>query len=182
MSVLIERGQEVGGGDRRFDHGVSVKVKNVDDEDGHLIVTGMATHPVRVARWNVDDPYPSGDIELLSWEPMDKARRRDVASAVTVLAQSVRVLLARHESTESTIRHPLAASLGTVAAGQWHGADPLPEEIERAFWIVARSVPCGPLDRHRFLCESSGPGSVRLLRSVVEHTDEILMFGTRDER
>lgn len=182
VSVLIERGNEVGGGDRRFERGVAVTVDTLAQDEGQLLVMGTAGAPVMVTEWNVDDPYPSGSVEPLAWEAMDRAKRRDVASAISLLAQSVKVLLARHATSGDPLRHPLASSLATVASGQWHGAEPLQEELERAFWIVARCVPCGPLDRHRFLCEPTGTGSVRLLRSVIEHTDEILSFGSRDER
>ena len=182
VTVLIERGHEVGGGDRRFEHGVTVRVTSVSESDGVLVVEGVAGEPVRVVEWEPDSPYPSASVETSGWEEMSLQGRRDAASAVTLLAQSVRVLLARHGVAGPDNPHPHMSMLASVASGHWHDADPRQDEIERAFWAVARCVPCGPLDRHRFLCETTGPGAIRLLRSVTEHTDEILAFGSRDER
>ena len=182
VSVLIERGSEVGGGDRRFANGVGITVEDIHHSDGVCVIVGTATRAVRIVRWLDDAPYPRAETAPGGWEPMSLASLRDAASAVTLLAQAARVLLARHGFEESGSPHPLADRLSTVASGGWFGTDPLQAEVERAFWTVARCVPCGPLDRHGFLLEPDGRTAVRKLKSVIEHTDEVLSFGMRDER
>lgn len=181
VTVLIERGSEVGGGDGRFDHGVQVRVHAVEERPTGLAVHGMALGAVRVISWNEDDPYPSGTVEPVRWESMPDRSLHDAASAIALLAQSVRVLLAKH-GVDGTMDHPDLTRLAAVASGQWHGASVRQDEVQDSFWTVARSVPCGPLDRYGLLCETTGAGAVRLLRTVVEHTDEIMSFGMRDER
>lgn len=182
VTVLIERGSEVGGGDRRFERGVFVHVTDVVDAGGVLVVSGTAGEPTEIVSWQDDDPYPRAETRPVGWAPVTQAVVRDCASAVTLLAQSVRSLLARHGLSDAGALHPHAAALATVASGHWFGSDVTLPELEKAYWAAARSVPCGPLDRHRLLCAGSAPDAVRALRSVVEHTDEILAFGMRDER
>ena len=182
VTVLIERGSEVGGGDRRFARGVFVHVADVVDAGGVLVVRGTAGEPIEIIRWQDDDPYPRAETRPVGWATVTQAVARDCASALTLLAQSVRSLLARHGMSDAGTRHPHAAALATVASGHWFGTDVTLRELEKAYWAAARCVPCGPLDRHRLLCAGSAPDAVRELRSVVEHTDEILAFGMRDER
>ena len=182
VTVLIERGREVGGGDKRFDTGVVVLIREVLPQPGMLVVTGIASEVVRVVRWAKDDPYPLGDVESLVWGRMSSRELQDVASALSQLAQSLRSVLARHRISEDGVTHPHAAALGTVAAGQWCMSDPDQDDVERAYWAVARCMPCGPLDRYALLGVTDGPTAVRQLRSVLEHTDELLTFGLKDER
>lgn len=179
-TVLIERGREVGGGDRRFGLGVSVHPERLEEGDGMLLVRGRAVDAVRVMSWLEDDPYPRAEIEQVPYPEPTRAALADAASALTLLAQSVRSLLARHGvSTENGPAH-LTAPLQTVASGRWYSGVPGHAAVEHAFWAVARCVPCGPLDRHMFLRPDDLLGRVRGLRRVIEHTDEVLRFASED--
>lgn len=182
VSVLIERGREVGGGDKRFDTGVNVRISDILPEPGMLTVIGAAVGAVTVVEWGKDDPYPQGQVESIIWTEMTPRQRQDAASALSQLAQSVRSVLARHRIGDGATPHPHLSALATVAAGQWGLVDPGQDDVQRAYWAVARCVPCGPLDRHALLRATDGPSGVRLLRSVLEHADELLSFGTHDER
>jgi len=46
--------------------------------------------------------------------------------------------------------------------------------------MVARCIPCGPLDRHAMLAAHGIREQVSLLRRITEHTDEILSFRKGD--
>lgn len=175
-TVLIERGSEVGGGDRRFGHGVLVRVSDRELSPVGLRITGRAVGRMTVTRWGTDDPYPVADIDVLSFAETPSGKRLDAASALTVLAQSVRSMLARHGVTEDETDLPVLRGLGVVASGHWYTADPTAEDLDTAVWAVARCIPCGPLDRHALLVRTDLPEQVSLLRRVVEHTDEILAF------
>lgn len=177
VTVLIERGSEVGGGDRRFGTGVRVRIESVQADQSGLTVIGSAGPVVIVDSWGPDDPYPRAEVHNVQWGQETPSQRRDCASALTLLAQSVRTLLARHGVGVESTEHPRLAGLATVAAGHWFSPDVQAADVELAYWTVARCVPCGPLDRHLFLCAGSASDGVRTLRSVVEHTDEILSFG-----
>jgi Lon protease-like protein len=57
--VLIERGQEVGGGDVRFGVGTVAKVlQTAELPDGRWLLDAVGTERFRVTEWLPDDPYP----------------------------------------------------------------------------------------------------------------------------
>lgn len=180
-TVLIERGPEVGGGDRRFPFGVEVHIDLVAGADGALTVSGTATHVVEVTEWLPDDPWPRGVTVAVAPAGATPAVLRDVASGLTVLAQTVRSLLERHGVDRVTAPGPVLSSLSTVAGGRWCGTEPSTRDVEVALWAVARAVPCGPLDRYSLLVPGELRTRVGTLRRIVEHTDEVLAFG-RDTR
>lgn len=180
VTVLIERGREVGGGDRRFTNGVSVRIIDRQPTKTGLAVAGVATGPVRVVAWGDDDPYPRADVELCGAVSTEPAVLRDAASALTVLAQTVRSMLTRHGVDVEGDRFPGGQGLSLVAGGHWFSAQVPAEDVERAFWMVARCIPCGPLDRHAMLAAQDIREQVSLLRRIAEHTDEILSFRTGD--
>lgn len=65
--VLIERGSEVGGGDVRFDVGVSVSMTQVASlDDGHLIVIARGDARIQVDEWLDDAPYPQARVRHLA--------------------------------------------------------------------------------------------------------------------
>ncbi|MFM8553967.1 MAG: LON peptidase substrate-binding domain-containing protein [Acidimicrobiales bacterium] len=181
VSVLIERGPEVGGGDRRFALGVQVQVDMVAADSGTLVVSGTATHAVEVVEWLPDDPWPRARVVSVDHAPERRETLRDAASALTVLAQSVRSLLARHGVDAVSAPGAVLSSLSTVAGGRWHGGEPVLHDVDVALWSVVRALPCGPLDRYSLLAGSSVKDRVGILRRIVEHTDEVLAFG-RDAR
>lgn len=180
VTVLIERGREVGGGDRRFTNGVSVRVIERRPTETGLAVAGVATGPVRVVAWGGDDPYPRAEVEPCGTVTAEPAVLRDAASALTVLAQTVRSMLTRHGVDVEGDRFPGMQGLSLVAGGHWFSAQVPAEDVERAFWMVARCIPCGPLDRHAMLAAHGIREQVSLLRRITEHTDEILSFRTGD--
>ena len=61
--VLIERGQEVGGGDVRFDIGTVARIVQAQEfPDGRYALTTVGTRRIRVVRWLDDDPFPRAEI------------------------------------------------------------------------------------------------------------------------
>ena len=178
VTVLIERGSEVGGGDRRFGLGVKVHLESTESTDGMLLVHGRADEPVRVTSWLEDDPYPRAEIEVVEYPEPPGAVLSDAASALTLLGQSVRSLLARHGVDAGRGPSHLLVPLQTVASGRWYSGTPGMSAVQHAFWAVARCVPCGPLDRHQFLRSGELLERIRGVRRVIEHTDEVLRFGS----
>jgi uncharacterized protein len=62
--VLIERGNEVGGGDVRTDVGTVAKiVQSQALPDGRYLLATVGARRLRVARWLDDDPYPRAEVE-----------------------------------------------------------------------------------------------------------------------
>ena len=59
--VLIERGQEVGGGEVRTDLGTVARIVAAQEEaDGRWFLMTIGTRRFRVTNWLDDDPYPQG--------------------------------------------------------------------------------------------------------------------------
>lgn len=180
VTVLIERGREVGGGDRRFTNGVSVRIVGRQPTESGMAVSGMAMGPVRIVEWGEDDPYPRARVVPSGGVTAVPAVLQDAASALTVMAQTLRSMLARHGVSGDGDVHPGMHGLSLVAAGHWISSPVPAEDVERAFWMVARCIPCGPLDRHAMLATHDIRERVSLLRRIAEHTDEILSFRAAD--
>jgi Lon protease-like protein len=61
--VLIERGNEVGGGDVRTDVGTVAKiVQSQALPDGRYLLATVGARRLRVERWLDDDPYPRAEV------------------------------------------------------------------------------------------------------------------------
>jgi Lon protease-like protein len=149
--VLIERGNEVGGGDARFDIGCRAAIAQADElPDGRweLVVSGVA--PIKVARWLPDDPYPQAEVEATDEEWSD---------AATV------ALAAARGAFEHVV--DLARKLG----GQ---VDPAVLDLtgnrELDHWALVSRAPVGTLDKHTLLC---APGPERRLGLLREQLDDL---------
>ena len=87
--VLIERGDEVGGGDTRFGVGTVARiVEAARTPDGRYLLATVGTERFRVRKWLDDDPYPRAEIDVIG-EP------KRVADAPPSRAWSVQRLLGR---------------------------------------------------------------------------------------
>lgn len=178
VSVLISQGSEVGGGDHRFSYGVLVNVSSVALSDVGFVVHGIATDRVRIVQWNEDDPYPRAEVEVLHDDALTQAQYHDAASSLSLLAQNVRTLresiaLLQDVPNDQPLSDPM---LATIAGGRWWGTGVTSSEVTRAFWIVARHVPSGPLDRYELLQPNSILERIVRLRHTVEHISEIVAF------
>lgn len=140
--VLIQRGQEVGGRDVRFDVGTIARLVQVQPADDAVAVIALGGSRVRVLRWLEDDPYPRAEVEVLDDLVWDDSLQEALDKTATVVANARRVL--RDD-----------------ASGLDLSADPL-----RACWQVADAAPVGPLDRLAMLQVDS----VRALLRVVHDT------------
>ncbi len=177
-SVLIERGSEVGGEDLRHRHGVFVHIESIVEHEELLLVSGLATSPCEIAHWLPDDPYPRAHIDMQAMDALDDGQRYDIASSLTLLAQAIRLIL----ETLSSIQGTDAASrnedvaIKTIAAGRWWDERVEDGELWRAYWQLARSLPCGPFDRYSFLTPGSLIVRVKRLKQTVEHVREVVSF------
>lgn len=127
--VLIERGQEVGGGEHRFDLGTIAEITTLGTQDGYIGLLAQGRGRFRVETWLDDAPHPRAEVQLLpdlTWE----------AQLDGLLA-----------STERTVRRSLALA-SEFADGTWpadigvEGDDPV-----ATAWQLAGVAPLGPLDQ-----------------------------------
>lgn len=128
--ALIERGQEVGGGDSRFSVGCVARILEAGElPDGRFALATLGVRRIRVRTWLPDDPYPFAEVE--EWpDPPAVDGDREQLDAVT---SDLRRVLA------------LAAELGDIVSSA-AGVD-LADDVEVASYQLAGLTPVGPLDR-----------------------------------
>ena len=146
--MLIERGQEVGGGDVRFGVGTVARiVQSAELPDGRWLVDAVGTERFRVTAWLEEDPYP-----LARSRPSTRAARRTGAEAAR----------AAHE-VERLLRQVLAlqVELGFPAPSAVRNLD---ESPAAAAYQAAVLSPIGPMDAQKVL-EARAPWPASLLES-----------------
>ena len=135
--VLIERGSQVGGGDKRMNIGTIASVTDIGTSEQFYGLESVGTQRFRVNAWLPDDPYPIADIDFLPdliWE--------ETLMPVRIhLETRVRQLLA------------FASEFGDLQ----YGADVvLSDDPIDACWQLAGILPVGSLDQADLLeCRSA---------------------------
>jgi Lon protease-like protein len=130
--VLIERGQEVGGGEKRFDVGTVCQVAELKVADGYLALLGEGTRRIEVVEWVSEDPYPRArvrDLPPLEWDDE---------------------LAERFDQTEALVRRTLARA-SEFDDLSWSPTVQLSDDRVDALWQLAAIAPLGPLDQLRLL-------------------------------
>ena len=147
--VLIERGQEVGGGEKRFHLGTVAQITQLEAADGFVGVVAQGERRIEIVDWLDEDPYPQASIrviEELRWEE-ELQPLRDNAEAVVR-----RTLAMASEFVEQT----------------WSPDVELSTDPGVSAWQLAGIAPLGPIDQVALLrCTSMR----QLLESVIELTE-----------
>lgn len=151
--VLIAAGREVGGGERRCDVGVTVRIaRHRKLGFGQHAVLGEVRQRIRVLDWLPDAPYPRAQVQ--SWpdepgEPVSDAELTDVADRL--LAVYRRLAAARG------VRAPTASIFGE-----------LPGPPGERLYALAAGAPIGPADRYSVLAAGSPAARLAVLRDVID--------------
>jgi Lon protease-like protein len=162
--VLIERGNEVGGGDVRTDVGTVARIVATQPmPDGRTYLLTVGTRRIRVVEWLEDDPYPRADVE--DWQDREEGGLDDAAAYTRLLAIARRALALAREVGEP------AGDATTEFAG-----DP----ALGTFQIAALSS-LGPIDRQRILATDSAEERCRLLEGMLQEEAELLGFRLQDD-
>ena len=146
--VLIERGQEVGGGDVRFGVGTVARiVQTAELPDGRWLVDAVGAGRFRVTEWLPEEPYPQAMVEAFDDEAGD-ADPKGAAEAAQ-----------RRTAVERLLRQVLAlqVELGFPAPSAVRTLD---EDPAAAAFEAALLSPLGPLDSQKLL---EAPGTVARL-------------------
>lgn len=130
--VLIERGQEVGGGERRFEVGTVARIVELEGADGFVALLAQGTRRFRVVEWLADDPYPRARVEWLDDVEWDEA----LAPVRARVEREVRRALA------------VGTEFGDV---QYSSAIELEGNPVDAAWQLAAVAPLNELDQLRLL-------------------------------
>lgn len=126
--VLIERGQEVGGGDARVEVGTVAQVAQLDTVDDAVLLVARGDRRFRITRWLDDDPYPRAEYEELP--------ELEWSDALQPL----------RDTAEQTVRRAIGRG------SDWY-VSPWPSDIQLAddpvpsAWQLAGIAPLGDLDQ-----------------------------------
>ena len=154
--VLIERGQEVGGGEQRTGLGTAARFLDVErTADGRFLVVLGGSRRFSVVDWLPDDPYPLAEVEMMpedDWDP-------SWGGALDLAEREVRRALA------------LAAELAEVPVLPALSSDP-----QVAAWQLCAAVPVGPFDRQRLLATSAIGDRLALISELAADAASLLAF------
>jgi Lon protease-like protein len=153
--VLIERGQEVGGTDKRMNIGTIASVTNIGTLDEFYGLESVGAQRFRVNAWLPDDPYPLADVDLLP----DLIWDETLTPARVQLETKVRNLLA------------FASEFGDLQ----YGADTdFSDDPIDACWQMAGVLPIGQLDHRDLLQSVSAEELISRTLKIVNTADETL--------
>lgn len=164
--VLIERGSEVGGGDRRSAHGTVARMVQIGElDEGRLLVVCVGTRRIRVNAWLPDDPYPLADVDDWpdSWSDDDRspATLAELQSRIDKVAARVRRA------------HALAVELGDRSAG---ATLELADDLLEASYQLAAMLPVGPVDQHRLLAATGPHDRITLIGDLLDDVEALQRF------
>jgi uncharacterized protein len=148
--VLIERGQEVGGGEQRFGIGTLAEIVQLGAQGGFVGLVARGSRRFVVDRWLDDAPHPGAEVtELpdLEWDPALAGLRAEPARLV---------------------RRTLALA-SEFAEDVWPADIEMADDPAAAAWQLAAIAPLNPLDQLALLRATS---FAQLLTSVAELTAE----------
>lgn len=153
--VLIERGKEVGGGEKRMSIGTIASVTEIGTTQEFLGLESYGSQRFRVNAWLPDDPYPLADIDLLP----DLIWDDSLLPAKAHLETKVRQLLA------------FVSEFGNLQ----FGADiEFSEDPMEACWQIAGVLPVGPLDQIDLLSSQSADELISRTYEIVKTANETL--------
>jgi Lon protease-like protein len=159
--VLIERGQEVGGGEQRFAVGTVARIAQLETTPEQVGLVAEGDRRIEVVEWLEDDPYPRASIRVLDDLVWDDA------------------LTPLRDRAEQTVRRVLAVA-SEYSDQQWSATVELADDPVAAAWQLAAIAPLGPMDQV-VLLRSTTMGA--LLGSLIDLTlaaEETLRDGTDD--
>ena len=153
--VLIERGDEVGGGEKRMALGTIASVINIGTTEEFYGLESVGTQRFRVTNWLPDDPYPLAVIELvpdLIWDER---------------------LLASKLKLETKVRQLLAFA-SEFTNLQFGAATALSDDPMEACWQLAGILPIGELDQLDLLSSESTEELISRTNEIVSTADQTL--------
>jgi Lon protease-like protein len=160
--VLIERGQEVGGGEHRFGVGTVAQIAQLETTDQAVGLVAQGGSRIEVVDWLEDDPYPRATVRELD---------------ELVWHDSLEPLLDR---AEQTVRRTLALA-SEFSDQAWSATVAISDEPVAAAWQLAAIAPLGQLDQVALLRSTSVQ---QLLDGIIESTvvaEESFRLGWPDD-
>jgi Lon protease-like protein len=153
--VLIERGAEIGGGEKRLGIGTLASVTDIGTLDQFYGLESTGTQRFRVNAWLPDDPYPMADIDFIP----DLVWNDSLMPARVHLETKVRNLLA------------FASEFGDL---QYGPETEISDDPMDACWQLAGMLPVGGLDQVDLLESESADELISRTYDLVVSLDEAL--------
>lgn len=126
--ALIERGNEVGGGDSRMEYGCIAQIVEAEEfDDGRWFIAAVGTRRFTVTRWLADDPYPKADIEFVLEPPSPTDDRALVSEADELLNRVMDLRVQLNPRLRKPEQMPVIASDPALASFQLGALAPLGE-------------------------------------------------------
>lgn len=153
--ALIERGQEVGGGEQRFGTATVARITQLDATEGFVVLVAEGGRRVAVEEWLEEDPYPRArvrELPELEWNDELQSLRDDAEADVR------RILALSSEFTETI----------------WPSDIALAEDPVAAAWQLAAIAPLGSLDQLALLGSESCEQLLTRLIELVGEAEETL--------
>jgi Lon protease-like protein len=144
--VLIERGQEVGGGDERFGLGTVARIGQLEAVEGFIAVIARGDRRIEVIEWDDAEPYPQAAVRVLDDLVWDEG------------------LQPLRDRAEQEVRRALALASEFVDQ-QWSATVEISDDPVEGAWQLAGIAPLGSLDQIALLRSTS---MAQLLGSLIE--------------
>lgn len=160
--VLIERGQEVGGGEQRFGYGTLARITQLEAGDGFFALVADGGARFEVLEWLDEDPYPQAEVRELPDLEWDET------------------LVPLLERAERTVRRTLSKA-SEFTDSVWSAEVELSEDPVAAAWQLAAISPLGSIDQLVLLRSTT---TRQLLDLVIEFTsmaEETLALAWTDD-
>jgi len=153
--VLIERGFEVGGGEKRHSLGtLATIVETAVLTGGHEAVVAVGTDRFEVREWLTDDPYPRAVIERIE-EPVERGLTENIERVGSLLVSAYALLSESGIDTGGFEYQPTADPTVSV-------------------FHMATLAPIGPFDAQRILAAPTTADRLDLLEEALIDKIELL--------
>jgi len=167
--VLIERGQEVGGGDVRFGVGtVAQIIQTAELPDGRWLLDAVGGQRFRVTEWLPEDPYPQAMVEEIADEPAGDGP--DAGAEAGERRGAVERLLRQVLALQVELGFPAPSAVRT-----------LDENPAVAAFEAALLSPIGPMDAQKVLEAASTVARLALLETLLGNARELLASRLAEE-
>ena len=153
--VLIERGQEVGGGEKRFTIGTVAQIQQLDADVDFVVLVAQGERRIEILEWLEEDPHPA-------------ARVRDLADLEWT--DDLRPL---REKAEEAVRRTLRTA-GESGDQLWSADVEISDDPVAAAWQLAAIAPIGPLDQIALLRSETMESLLTALIELMDSAGESL--------
>ena len=160
--VLIERGQEVGGGEQRFTVGTVAQIQQLDATEDFVVLVAQGERRIEILEWLEEDPHPVArvrDIPDLVWNDEFLPLKQRAEEAVR------RTLRLASESTDQL----------------WSPDVEISDDPAAAAWQLAAVAPIGALDQIALLRSETMEALLTSLIELVDSAEQSLRTPLPDE-